>query len=87
MLQFENVCQELSLLVIKRTTLRRKLTQRFLTFKSHFRAVVSFMYSQCLPVRGNYVMANGTRHNKTYTILLRNLIVGSNGHKLLISRI
>ena len=29
-----------------------------------FRAMVSFAYSQCTPVRGNDVMANGTRHQQ-----------------------
>ena len=35
LLQSGNVGQQLSLLVIKLTTLRRKLTQRFITFESH----------------------------------------------------
>ena len=31
---------------------------------TRFRALVSFTYSQCTPVRGNDVMANGTRHQQ-----------------------
>ena len=31
---------------------------------TRFRALVSFTYSQCTPVRGNDVMANGMRHQQ-----------------------
>ena len=34
--QFEKVCQELSLLIIKLTTLKQKLIQWFITFKIDF---------------------------------------------------
>ena len=43
-LQFGNVGQELSLLVIKLTTLRRKLTQRFITFESHSFSSSGFLH-------------------------------------------
>ena len=31
---------------------------------TRFRALVPFIYSQCKPVRGNDVMANGMRHQQ-----------------------
>ena len=43
-LQFGNVGQELSLLVIKLTTLRRKLTQWFITFESHSFSSSGFLH-------------------------------------------
>ena len=66
LLQFGNVGQELSLLVIKLTTLRRKLTQQFITFENHSfsSSGLPFTCSQCTPVRCNDVMANGTRHQQ-----------------------
>ena len=44
LLQFRNVGQELSLLDIKLTTLRRKLTQRFITFESHSFSSSGFLH-------------------------------------------
>ena len=65
MLQVGNVGQELSLFVIKQTTFRRKIIQRFITFDSElFRALVSFTYNQYTHVPGNNVMANKTHHQQ-----------------------
>ena len=44
LLQFGNVGQELSLLVIKLTTLRRKLIQRFITFENHSFSSSGFLH-------------------------------------------
>ena len=44
LLLFGNVGKELSLLVIKLTTLRRKLTQRFITFESHSFSSSGFLH-------------------------------------------
>ena len=40
------------------------LSDLFPSKVTRFLALVSFTYSKCTPVRGNYVMANGTRHQQ-----------------------
>ena len=59
LLQFGNVDQELSLLVIKLTTLRRKLTQRFITFESHL-----FSSSGLFHVKSVHTCTLHWRHGK-----------------------
>ena len=85
-----NVDKELSLFVIKLTTSRRNIIQRFITFESDlfFLPLVSFtyMYSQCTHVHDNDVISNRTRHHKNYRNLLRNLSVGINEYNLVILR-
>ena len=65
LLQIWNVDQELSLLIIKLTTLRRKLfSDPFPSKMIRFLGLFSFTYSRCTSVRGNDVIANGLRYRQ-----------------------
>ena len=81
-----NVDHELSLLVIKLTTLRRKIIQRSIFVENNLFSLVS---SRIVSARLNVSMTSSQVeciNNQNERKLLRNLIVGINGYILLVSR-
>ena len=66
LLQTGNVDHEVSLLVIKLTTIRRKIIQRSIFKVICFLALVSFIYSQFTPLRCNDAIASWMRHEQKW---------------------